>query len=152
MVKSWYEDLFSGYREDPASVFKMFEDGACNQMVILKGIEFWSTCEHHVLPFWGRASLAYLPNGKVVGISKLARLLEIYARRLQIQERIGQQITNAMDEHLNPLGSACVLEAQHLCMICRGVQKQQSVMITSSLSGEFLKPEVRAEFFSLIKG
>lgn len=145
-----YAELFAGYKQDPASVFTAFEDGACDQMVILKGVEFASTCEHHMLPFIGTAHIAYVPNGKVVGISKLARLLDIYARRLQIQERLCQQVTQAIDEHLQPLGSACILQAKHLCMTCRGVGKQHSEMITSSISGVFQEPAPRAEFFSLI--
>lgn len=148
-----YSELFSGYHQNPASVLKTFEDGACDEMVVLRDIEFWSCCEHHLLPFFGRAHIAYLPNGKIVGLSKLARLLEVYSRRLQVQERLTTQITEALDKHLHPLGSACVIEAKHLCMICRGVQKQQSTMITSSLTGAFReKPEVRGEFFQLVRG
>ena len=146
-----YAELFAGYHQDPASVLKTFEDGACDEMVVVKDIEFWSCCEHHMLPFFGKAHIAYLPNGKIVGLSKLARLLEVFSRRLQVQERLTTQVTAALDEHLHPLGSACVIEAKHLCMICRGIQKQQSVMITSSLTGEFRNPEVRGEFFHLIK-
>lgn len=147
-VVTAYSELFSGYKIDPASVFKVFEDGACDQMVILRNVEFYSTCEHHMLPFTGKAHIAYLPKGKVVGISKLARLLEVFARRLQIQERIGQQMTEALDKYLQPLGSACVIEAVHSCMTCRGVNKQHSEMVTSSLTGEFLKAEVRSEFLT----
>ncbi len=151
-VVASYRELFSGYHQDPADVMKTFEDGACNEMVLLKSIEFWSHCEHHMLPFFGNAHIAYIPDGRVIGVSKLARILEIYSRRLQVQERLTVQITKALDEHLKPKGSACVLEARHSCMICRGVQKQNSVMVTSSLSGTFLLPEVRQEFFSLIRG
>lgn len=147
-----YDELFYGYQQNPESIFRTFEDGACSQMVVLRGIEWVSFCEHHMLPMLGKAHIGYIPNGKVVGISKLARLLEIFSRRLQIQERIGQQITEALDKYLTPKGSACVLEAQHLCMSCRGVNKQQSVMVTSSISGEFFQPEVRAEFLTLIRG
>jgi len=121
-------------------------------MVLLKEVEFTSFCEHHILPFFGKAHIAYIPNGKVIGISKLARILEIYARRLQIQERIGQQVTDCLMKYLKPKGAACVLEAQHACMICRGVQKQNSVMMTSSLTGVFLEhAQTRSEFFSMIK-
>lgn len=152
VVKSW-KDLYGGYSQDPASVFKVFEDGACDEMVLLKNIEFYSTCEHHMLPFFGRAHIAYIPNGRVVGISKLARLLEVFARRLQIQERLGQQITGAIVDHLKPKGAACILEAQHFCMTSRGVQKQDSIMVTSSLTGAFKdKPEARAELLTLVKG
>ena len=152
VVKSWKE-LYSGYQQDPASVFKVFEDGACDEMVVLRDIEFYSVCEHHMLPFFGRAHIAYLPDKKVIGLSKMARLLEIFSRRLQIQERIGQEITAAMDGHLKPRGSACVLEAKHFCMMCRGVQKQSSSMVTSSLTGAFRSDTAtRMELFSHIRG
>ena len=150
VVKSW-DYLYSGYNQDPADVLKEFVDN-CDEMVLLKDIEFYSTCEHHLQPFYGKAHIAYLPNGRVVGISKLARVLEIYARRLQIQERICQQVTTALDNHLTPKGAACVLEAKHFCMMCRGVEKQNSVMITSSLTGAFREAVVRSELFSLIRG
>lgn len=147
-----YETLFGGYKQKPEDVMKIFEDGACDEMVLLKNVEFGSTCEHHMLPFFGKAHIAYIPNGKVIGISKLARILEIYARRLQIQERIGQQVTDCLMEFLKPKGAACVLQAQHLCMVCRGVQKQNSIMITSSLTGVFLEhAQTRSEFISMIK-
>lgn len=139
VVRSW-QQLYSGYRFKPGDVGKLltvFKDGACDEMVLLRDIEFYSTCEHHMLPFFGRAHIAYIPDGKVVGISKLARLLEVFARRLQIQERLCQQITSSLDTHLQPKGSACILEAQHLCMTGRGVQKQNSIMVTSSLTGVF---------------
>lgn len=147
-----YKELFAGYHIEPASVLKTFEDGACDEMVLLKGIDFYSFCEHHWLPFSGKAHIAYLPDGKVVGVSKLARLLDVYARRLQIQERLCQQVTKALMEHLQPKGAACIIEASHLCMACRGVQKQHAVMVTSSLAGEFLAPEVRQEFLALVRG
>ena len=151
VVRSWNE-LYAGYKMDPVSVLKTFTDGACDEMVLLKNIEFYSTCEHHLLPFFGKAHIAYIPNGQVVGISKLARLLEVYARRLQIQERLGQQVTEAMNEYLHPKGAACILEAQHFCMISRGIQKQKSIMVTSSLTGAFRDtPEARAELLALIK-
>lgn len=146
-----YTELFTGYKQDPASVLKVFEDGACDEMVVLRNIDFHSTCEHHMLPFSGRAHVAYLPDRKIIGLSKLARIVEIYARRLQVQERLTTEITAALDLHLKPLGSACVVEATHLCMTCRGVHKQNAVMVTSSLTGEFRDPAVRAEFFHLIK-
>ena len=145
-----YKEIFAGYHIDPKSVFKTFEEGACDEMVILKDIEFWSTCEHHMAPFFGTAHVAYIPNGRVIGVSKLARLVDIFAQRLQIQERICQQVADALMEYLTPKGAACVIEARHLCMTCRGVRKQNSKMISSSLRGEFLEAEVRAEFMSLI--
>lgn len=151
VVKSWKE-LYSGYGKNPADILKVFKEEACDDMVLLKDIEFYSTCEHHLLPFFGKAHIAYIPNGKVVGISKLARLLEIFSRRMQIQERIGQQVTCALDELLCPLGSACILEAQHFCMTSRGIQKQNSIMVTSSLTGVFRSnASARAEFMGLIK-
>jgi len=151
IIKSW-DSLYSGYHQDPAVVLKTFVEGACDEMVLLKDIEMYSTCEHHMLPFFGKAHIAYIPNGKVVGISKLARLLEIYTRRLQIQERICDQITAALMEHLKPLGAACIIEAQHLCMMSRGIGKQNSIMTTSSLKGAFIeKPAARSELMGLIR-
>lgn len=147
-----YSEIFGGYGQDPGSVLKTFEDDTCDEMVILRDIEFYSVCEHHMQPFFGRAHISYIPNGRVVGISKLARLLEVFSRRLQIQERLCEQITGALMENLKPKGAACVLEAQHFCMVCRGVGKQNSKMITSSLKGAFLEPAVRAEFLSMIRG
>lgn len=146
-----YHELFSGYGHDPETILCSFEDGTCNEMVLLKDVEFYSTCEHHLLPFVGRAHIAYLPNGVLTGVSKLARLLEVFSRRLQIQERLASQVANAlMESKLKPLGAACILEASHLCMSCRGVNKQQSKMVTSAIRGEFLKPEVRQELLALI--
>lgn len=151
-MRKSFGELYAGYRQEPALVIKTFKEGTCDEMVVLKDVEFFSMCEHHMLPFFGKAHIAYIPNGRIIGISKLARILEIYSRRLQIQERLCTQITTCLDDHLKPLGSACVLEAKHLCMIARGVQKQNSTMITSSLTGVFRnKPEVRAEFFGLTK-
>lgn len=155
VVKSWGE-IFGGYKIDPASVFTTFEADGYNELVLLKSIEFFSTCEHHMLSFGGRAHIGYIANGRIVGISKLARLLDIYARRLQIQERIGQQVTKAIMKYLKPAGAACIIEAEHLCMRCRGVEKQNSVMVTSSLTGRFLEDTdagraARAELMGLIK-
>ena len=147
-----FEKLYGGYQQKPEDILKVFEEDSCDEFVLLKDIEFYSTCEHHMLPFHGKAHIAYIPNGKVIGISKLARLLEIFARRLQIQERIGQQVTSALEQLLSPLGSACILEAQHFCMTSRGVEKQNSIMVTSSLTGVFQSEhEARAELMSLIK-
>lgn len=122
-----------------------YENFVANGMVV-------HNCEHHMLPFFGKAHIAYIPRGKVVGISKLARVLEIYSRRLQIQERLCKNVTDALDEHLAPKGAACILEAQHFCMVCRGVNKQNSVMVTSSLTGAFRETAARAELYSLVKG
>lgn len=151
-VAESFNELYGGYKTKIGDVLTVF-DQTCDEMVVLKDIEFYSTCEHHMLPFYGKAHIAYIPNnGKVVGISKLARVLEAFSRRLQNQERICSDVTSALDEFLEPLGAACVLEGSHFCMQCRGVQKQNSVMVTSSLTGKFRDPAVRAEFFSLIKG
>jgi len=152
VVKSWAE-LYKGYKQDPKEILStVFEDGSCDEMVILKDIEFTSMCEHHVLPFRGKAHVAYLPNGKVVGLSKLARLVDCYSKRLQIQEKMTQQISKDIDLHLKPKGVAVIIEAHHQCMSCRGVGKQNSVMITSSMIGLFKSdPTARGEFLSLIK-
>ena len=148
--KSW-DKLFGGYKKDPKELLKTFDKETYDQMVVLKDIEFYSTCEHHFLVFSGKAHIAYIPNKKVIGVSKLARLLEIYARRAQIQERIGEQVTTFLMKELKAKGAACVLEAQHMCMTSRGVEKQNAKMVTSSLKGAFLKePETRQEFFSMI--
>ncbi len=151
VIRSW-NTLYGGYSQNVEDVLKVFEDDSSDEMVVLSNVEFYSTCEHHMLPFFGKAHIAYIPNKKVVGISKLARILEIYARRLQIQERMCKQITNALMEHLNPLGAACILQAQHFCMTSRGVQKQNSIMTTSSLEGIFrTEQQTRNEFMNLIR-
>jgi GTP cyclohydrolase I len=147
-----YSELFSGYKKKPEDVFKCFEDGACDELVLLKNIEFVSFCEHHMLPFFGTAHIGYVPEGKIIGISKLARLLEIYSRRLQVQERLTEQVTKDLMKYLQPKGAACVLEATHSCMTCRGVGKQNSRMVTSSLLGVFRdNSAARAELFQLIR-
>jgi len=151
VIKSWSE-LYCGYSKNVEDVFKTFDADGYDSIVILKDIEFYSTCEHHMLPFFGKAHIAYIPTARVVGISKLARLLEIYSRRLQIQERIGKQITATLDKYLNPKGSACILEAQHFCMTARGINKQNSVMVTSSLTGSFKNNmDTKLELMRLIK-
>ncbi len=149
VVKSW-DTIFGGYKKKPEEVLKTQFEAEYDEMVVLKDIEFYSTCEHHMLPFFGKAHIAYLPNGSVVGISKLARLVEIYARRLQIQEKLTTQISGAMMKNLKPMGCGVVVEAKHFCMVCRGVEKQNSVMTTSSLEGNFRDRLVRQEFFKLI--
>lgn len=153
VVKSW-EELFAGYKQDPAAIFKDFDGDGIGGLVYLKNIEFYSTCEHHLLPFHGQAMIAYIPNGRVIGVSKLARLLDIFARRLQVQERIGEQVTNALMKYLKPIGAACLIEAKHLCIACRGVKKQHSVMGYNSLKGVFLEQSdrgvaARAELMTL---
>ncbi len=149
VVKSW-ECLFGGYGQQPEQVLKFFTEGACDEMVVLRDCEFYSHCEHHMMPFFGRAHIGYIPDGKVVGVSKLARLLEVFTRRLQIQERIGQQVTSCLMDVLKPKGCGCVLQARHFCMTSRGVQKQESVMVTSSMRGVFLEPAPRSEFLRII--
>lgn len=152
VIKSW-QTFFGGYNKNPAEVMKVFEDDTADELILVKDLAFTSFCEHHILPFIGVAHIAYLPNKRVLGVSKLARVLEIYARRLQIQERLTQQVTKALDDHLDPLGAACVVEARHLCMSCRGVNQPGATMVTSSLTGEFMDNfQTRAEFFNLIKG
>jgi GTP cyclohydrolase IA len=151
VVKSWGE-IYSGYEKDPKDLLTTFDSDGYDQIVVLKDIELYSMCEHHMLPFFGKAHVAYIPNGRVIGISKLARLVDLFARRLQIQERIGQQVTNALMEYLDPKGAACIIEATHMCMRMRGVAKQNSIMITSSMTGVFMtKPETRNELTQLIK-
>jgi len=121
-----------------------------SEMIVVKDIELYSMCEHHVLPFFGKAHIAYIPNGWITGLSKMARVVDIYARRLQVQERLTVQIMNAIRDTLNPLGVAVVIEAKHLCMMMRGVQKQNSVTTTSAFDGEFHKNPTRSEFLKLI--
>ena len=121
-----------------------------NQMVIVKDIELYSMCEHHMLPFFGKAHVAYIPNGKITGLSKIARVVDAYARRLQVQERLTVQIRDCIEEALQPLGVAVVIEAKHMCMMMRGVQKQNSVTTTSAFTGEFEKQATRDEFVKLI--
>lgn len=121
-----------------------------SEMVIVKNIELYSMCEHHMLPFFGKAHIAYIPNGWITGLSKIARVVDVYARRLQVQERLTTQILDAIKEALNPLGVGVVIEAQHLCMMMRGVQKQNSVTTTSAFFGEFQKNTTRSEFVKLI--
>lgn len=154
VVKSWGK-LYGGYLQKPEDVLTTFEEDDViphDQIILLKDIEFYSTCEHHLLPFVGKAHVAYIARDKVVGISKLARIVEIYARRLQVQERIGNQVTKALMEHLGAKASACIIESKHFCMTCRGVEKQNSVMVTSSLRGTFLEDgRTRQELMTLIR-
>lgn len=119
-------------------------------MIIVKDIELYSLCEHHMLPFFGKAHVAYIPNGWITGLSKIARVVDVYARRLQVQERLTTQILDVMKKSLKPLGAAVVIEASHLCMMMRGVQKQNSITTTSAFYGEFEKDETRSEFIRLI--
>jgi len=151
VIRSW-RDLYAGYSQNPEKILgTMFDKDGYSQMIILKDIEFYSTCEHHMLPFFGKAHVAYIPDKQVVGISKLARLVECFARRLQIQERMTKQIADAITDNIKPLGVAVILEAQHFCMTSRGIQKQNASMVTSELQGVMRNHEVRLEFLDLIK-
>jgi GTP cyclohydrolase I len=144
--------LTRGYREDPRAVINgaLFTE-EYSEMIVVKDIDFYSLCEHHILPFFGRAHVAYLPRRKIVGISKIARLVEVYARRLQVQERLTTQVANTIQEQLDPLGVAVVMEAEHLCMRMRGVEKQNSTVVTSAMLGAFQSHlETRQEFMNLI--
>jgi GTP cyclohydrolase I len=143
--------LTQGYSMDAKSILdsaKFHED--VSEMILVKDIEIYSLCEHHMLPFFGKAHVAYIPNGWITGLSKIARVVDVYSRRLQVQERLTTQILHAIKESLNPLGVAVVIEASHLCMMMRGVQKQNSVTTTSAFWGEFEKNETRSEFTKLI--
>ena len=144
--------LTQGYQKDPKKVLKsaMFKEDY-SEMVIVKDIELYSLCEHHMLPFFGKAHIAYIPNGHIVGLSKLPRVVDIFARRLQVQERLTDQIIDCIDKTLKPLGVAVVIEASHMCMMMRGVQKQNSSTTTSAFRGEFKNVETRSEFLNLIK-
>jgi GTP cyclohydrolase I len=144
--------LTSGYHQNAKEVLNgAFYSEAYEEMILVKDIDLYSLCEHHMLPFFGKCHVAYLPDKKVIGISKIARLVEIYSRRLQIQERLTSQIAEAIIEHLQPLGVAVLIEARHLCMIMRGVQKQDSMAITRAMLGKFKEdPRIRMEFMSLI--
>jgi len=143
--------LTHGYDLDPASILQsaMFSEDY-RQMVIVKDIELYSLCEHHMLPFLGKAHVAYIPDGKIVGLSKIPRVVDAFARRLQVQERLTTEIRDCIQQTLQPLGVAVVIEAQHLCMQMRGIQKQNSITTTSAFTGEFLEDKTRAEFINLI--
>jgi GTP cyclohydrolase IA len=143
--------LTQGYQMDAKAILnsaKFHEE--VSEMIIVKDIELYSMCEHHMLPFFGKAHIAYIPNGWITGLSKLARVVDVYSRRLQVQERLTTQILDAIKETLNPMGVAVVIEASHLCMMMRGVQKQNSVTTTSAFWGEFERNESRSEFIRLI--
>jgi GTP cyclohydrolase I len=143
--------LTHGYELDPLQILKsaLFTEDH-KQMIVVKDIEIYSMCEHHMLPFFGKAHVAYIPNGKIVGLSKIPRIVDAFARRMQVQERLTDQIKNCIQEALNPLGVAVVIEAQHMCMQMRGIQKQNSVTTTSSFTGAFEKDKTRKEFISLV--
>jgi GTP cyclohydrolase I len=146
------KEMTAGYWTDFNCLFKEFDAVGYTGMVVVKDVEFWSLCEHHLLPFYGVAHVGYIPAPPaygIIGLSKLARVVDAYARRLQVQEQLTQQIAVCIRDNVKTAGSACVVESQHLCMACRGVKKPKARMVTSTLLGEFEKPEVRAEFFTL---
>ena len=150
-VADMYEELFCGYQSDPAEVLQVGFNEDHKEMVILKDIPFYSMCEHHLLPFHGKAHIGYIPSGRVVGISKLARVVEILARRPQLQERLSSQIADTIMGNVKPMGVGVVIEAEHLCMTMRGIRKPGSTVVTSANRGIFLsRRETRAEFLSLI--
>jgi GTP cyclohydrolase I len=152
-VARMYEEIFAGYAQDPIAILgTVFEEENHQEMVIVKDIQFYSHCEHHMVPFFGKVHIGYLPQGRVVGISKLARLVQCYARRLQIQERMTSEIADAINTCLGTAGVAVVIEAEHLCMAMRGVKTPGAQTVTSAMRGAFKdNPETRAEFLQLIK-
>ena len=143
--------LTKGYTEDPEAILRqaLFEEDY-KQMVVVKDIDFYSLCEHHLLPFFGKVHVAYIPNGKITGLSKIARVVDVFARRLQVQERLTTQIKDCIQNTLNPLGVMVVIEAEHLCMQMRGVQKQHAMTVTSDFTGAFNQAKTRDEFMKLI--
>ena len=151
-VRRMYDELTEGYRTDPDALI----NGACfdveyDEMVVVRDIELYSLCEHHLLPFYGRAHVGYLPRGRVIGLSKIPRIVDMYAHRLQVQERLTQQVAQFLMEQLDPKGVACVIEASHLCTMMRGVKKQAATMVTSAMLGTFRRDaRTRAEFLTLI--
>jgi GTP cyclohydrolase I len=145
--------LTRGYEQDPETIINgaMFNENY-SEMIVVKDIDFYSLCEHHILPFFGRAHVAYIPRGRIVGLSKIARLVEVYARRLQVQERLTTEIAENIERHLTPLGVAVVAEAEHLCMRMRGIEKQNSTVVTSAMRGVFqTNSKTREEFMTLIR-
>ncbi len=151
-VRRMYEELAAGYRTDPEAMM----NGACydvdyDEMVVVRDIGFFSLCEHHLLPFFGTVHVGYLPKGRVIGLSKIPRIVEMYARRLQLQERLTQEVAQFLMERLEPRGVACVVEASHMCTMMRGVKKEQARMVTSAMLGRFrMDPKTRTEFLALI--
>lgn len=151
-VQRAYEEVFAGYKQNPDDLMKTFTEGTCKEMVILKDCEFYSMCEHHMFPFFGHISIGYIPNGKVIGISKLARLVDCFSKRMQIQERMTAQIADTIMDKLNALGVIVVCEGVHFCMRSRGIKKQDASMVTSAVRGVFADNAIaRQEFLTLIK-
>ena len=150
-VDKMYKEIFGGYHKNIDSIFKATFESDNDSMVIVQDIDFYSHCEHHMVPFFGKVHIAYIPDGKVLGLSKFARLVEVFARRLQIQEQMTHQIAKTIQKYLHPKGVAVVIKAQHLCMAMRGVQKQNSQTTTNTMLGAFMQePETRAEFLKFI--
>lgn len=151
-VAKAYQFLMQGYDQDPEEILRsaMFEEDY-KQMVIVKDIDFYSMCEHHLLPFFGKVHVAYIPNGRITGLSKIPRVVEVFARRMQVQERMTTQIKDCIQRTLNPLGVMVIIEAQHLCMQMRGIQKQHSITTTSDFTGAFQQAKTREEFMNLIR-
>ncbi len=150
-VAKAFEKVFSGYGRDPKEVLTVFSERHYDEMIVVKDVEFYSTCEHHMLPFFGKAHIGYIPNGKIIGLSKIPRLVEIYSRRLQNQERLTVDVATALRDLIHPKGVGVVLEAKHLCMMARGVEKQGSQVVTSAMMGLFKKnSNTRGEFLKLI--
>lgn len=146
-----FEKVLSGYSQDPKKLLTTFTEKSYDEMIVVRDIEFYSTCEHHFLPFFGKAHIGYIPNGKIIGLSKIPRLVEIFSRRLQNQERLTVEIAQALKELINPKGVGVVLEGKHLCMMARGVEKQGSTVLTSSMIGLFKREmNTRSEFLKLI--
>ncbi len=144
--------LTQGYEQNPTEILRgALFDVDYDEMVIVKDVEMYSLCEHHMLPFWGRVHVAYIPNGKVIGLSKIPRLIDVFARRLQVQERVTRQIADAIQEAIAPRGVGVVVEARHMCMMMRGVEKQQSTTVTSAMVGCFHEQPTRGEFLSLVR-
>ena len=147
-----FEKLYGGYRQDPKELITVFENEGYNEMIIAKDIDFYSTCEHHMLPFFGKAYVGYIPNDKIVGLSKMPRMVDMFARRLQNQERLTKQVADTLNELLKPKGVGVVIKAEHLCMKARGVEKQNAEITTSSFTGLFIKDDrTRSEFLNLIR-
>ena len=152
-VEQAMHDLTRGYKQDPAAILReALFDVDYDEMVIVKDIEMFSLCEHHMLPFFGKVHVAYIPNGKVVGLSKVPRLVEVFARRLQVQERMTREIADSIHNAIHPQGVGVVIEARHLCMMMRGVEKQHSSTVTSAMLGAFQNQPTRSEFLSLVRG
>jgi GTP cyclohydrolase I len=151
-VAKAYQFLTHGYAKDPRAILQqaLFEE-EYDQMILVRDIEVYSLCEHHMLPFFGKAHVAYIPDGQIVGLSKIPRTVDVFARRLQVQERLTIQIRDAIDDVIRPLGTAVVIEAQHMCMMMRGAEKQNSMTTTSAMSGEFRHHPTRDEFMRLIQ-